>query len=281
MWMMYQQKLKSVCVGFIGMCVFEFLHLLTLFRFSILCSWGHGSVHPSLPGDIPSFLVRLDRRSPARMCRSIVTVEVPNPILSSEWVLYPCAPESSACGKLGCATVKKFGFRRDNSLSPFAQLPSGAFLFGKGFPLKSINQSKMLCFRVATGHLSWSAVLLKSLRHPPTPVGRKGFQDLFCFSHGSDAGDAGDARDATTQRTGTDPIFASNFSRLSDTQIDQTQKIPEMSAMNAGNAAGWPQKSAKNQGFLIFLKINHQKQILANTPKMDFQKHDNAGDVSQ
>ena len=40
----------------------------------------------------------------------------------------------------------------------------------------------------------------------------------FCFFHGSVAEDAGNARDATTQRTGTDPIFASKISRLSDTQ---------------------------------------------------------------
>ena len=43
-------------------------------------------------------------------------------------------------------------------------------------------------------------------------------------------------------------------------------------------------KVQNNQGFLTSPKINRQKQILAtpsNTLKIDFQKHDNAGDVSQ
>ena len=74
----------------------------------------------------------------------------------------------------------------------------------------------------------------------------------------------------TTQRTGTDPIFASNISRLSDTQhLHNTENTRD--AGNAGNAAGWPQKSPNNQDLLIFPKINHQKQILA-TP---FKYHKN------
>ena len=48
--------------------------------------------------------------------------------------------------------------------------------------------------------------------------GVQGILRPFSFFHGSDAEDAGSARDATTQRTGTDPIFASEISRLSDTQ---------------------------------------------------------------
>ena len=42
-------------------------------------------------------------------------------------------------------------------------------------------------------------------------------------------------------------------------KIDQTQKIPEMSGMLGMQPAG--------QGFLMFPKINHQKQILATPLK--------------
>ena len=40
----------------------------------------------------------------------------------------------------------------------------------------------------------------------------------FPVSYAPDAEDAGNARDAATQLTGTDPIFAFNILRLSDTQ---------------------------------------------------------------
>ena len=81
--------------------------------------------------------------------------------------------------------------------------------------------------------------------------GARDFKTLFNFVHRSDAGDAGHARDATTQRTGTDPIFASKISRLSDTQIDQTQKIPEMSGMLRMQPAGHKKVKTKTWFFDI------------------------------
>ena len=82
---------------------------------------------------------------------------------------------------------------------------------------------------------------MKSLRDLPTPVD----SPLIVNWDVPDAEDAGNARDATTQHTKTHPIFQTR-------KIDQTQKIPMLGIY----------------------------QPPSNTLKIDFQTHDNAGDVS-
>ena len=104
---------------------------------------------------------------------------------------------------------------------------------------------------------------MKSLRDPPTPVD----SPLLINWDVPDAEDAGNARDATTHIQKHTQSSHPTFSDFQTRKIDQTQKIPEMSGMLGG--------------FSLFPKINHQKQILATPLKIDFQTHDNAGDVSQ
>ena len=67
------------------------------------------------------------------------------------------------------------------------------------------------------GNLSLLEIFIIEITRSADASGVQGNLRPFSFFHGSDAEDAGNARDATT-RTGTDPIFTSKISRLSDTQ---------------------------------------------------------------
>ena len=55
------------------------------------------------------------------------------------------------------------------------------------------------------------------------------------------------------------------FQDFQTRKIDQTQKIPEMPGMLGMQPAG--HKKVQKPGFLLFPKINHQKQILATPLK--------------